>query len=134
MRLRLTLTALTLSAASLTGCAGPVPSTAPTLTWSPPPVLALALPCLEDAPCWDCRTMGNHACGPVTEDAAAAWRIFDHGGGAAMLPVDPSSAYRVDFMGAGDDYPRGFNALTDAAAVGKDGRWYWFRATYPTAH
>lgn len=21
-------------------------------------------PCMEDEPCWDCTTMGNHVCGP----------------------------------------------------------------------
>lgn len=25
--------------------------------------------CQEDAPCWDCRTMGNRVCGPATPNA-----------------------------------------------------------------
>jgi hypothetical protein len=26
--------------------------------------------CEEDQPCWDCRTMGNHICGPTTTEGA----------------------------------------------------------------
>lgn len=25
-------------------------------------------PCMEDEPCWDCSTMGNHLCGPTKEN------------------------------------------------------------------
>lgn len=27
--------------------------------------------CQEDMPCWDCETMGNLQCGPLSPDAAA---------------------------------------------------------------
>lgn len=27
---------------------------------------AVSVTCEEDMPCWDCVTMGNHICGPVT--------------------------------------------------------------------
>lgn len=105
MRLPLTLTALAL-AASLTGCAG-APAPSASLNWSPPPVLELAL-----------------------SDDAAAWEIFEHGGGTRHLPLDTSRAHKVVFLGAATEYPAGFVALTDAAIPGKDGRWYWFRASY----
>lgn len=29
------------------------------------PAAAHVLECQEDEPCWDCKTMGNHICGPV---------------------------------------------------------------------
>lgn len=43
----------------------PASSTSTTTTSvavGPPPTT----PCTEDMPCWDCETMGNHQCGPVS--------------------------------------------------------------------
>jgi hypothetical protein len=63
---------------------------------------------------------------PTTD---TAWDMWDHGGASAKMRVVTNRAYRVDFMGATTDYPK--DALAeDAVAVGKDGRWYWFRLTY----
>jgi hypothetical protein len=42
---------------------------APTTTPAPPP--AVTDPCMEDEPCWDCSTMGNGVCGPVTISVGA---------------------------------------------------------------
>lgn len=37
----------------------------------PPPTTTTTIPdvqtCFEDEPCWDCETMGNKICGPVTQ-------------------------------------------------------------------
>lgn len=60
---------------------------------------------------------------------AQAWEIFEHGGGAAKLRVDPSRPYRVEFMSATPEYPSWAGPM-DAVVVGKDMRWYWFAASY----
>lgn len=43
-------------AALIVGALNGAPHTAP----APAP----AVECIEDMPCWDCSTMGNHICGP----------------------------------------------------------------------
>jgi hypothetical protein len=92
--------------ASLTGCAA---STLPAIP-SPAP------------------SVSDTVLGPDPTEAYA-WEIFDHGGGAAKLIVNPSRPYKVEFMAATLEYPSWADAK-DAIIPGKDGRWYWFHATY----
>lgn len=82
--------------------------------------------CEEDMPCWDC-TINDDACAdPYTR---AAWEAWDVAGGEIDLELDPSRPYRVDYVASSEDYPENMDKY-DLALVGKDGRWYVFRATY----
>lgn len=65
----------------------------------------------------------------VDPTEAAAWEIYDNGGGSSKIRVDPTRPYRVDFVSATHDYPS-WAAPDDAVVVGKDGRWFWFAVTY----
>lgn len=109
-----TITVSALLLASLTGCAAAsTPAApAPSVTWQAPDVLNLALADADAA---------------ATE--AHAWEIFDHGGGAAALRVDPSRPYKVVFMSATPGYPS-WAGPDDAVIAAKDGRWYWFAVSY----
>ncbi len=54
------------------GGLGPVeppldPPTETTTTTLPPEEPPVTEVCQEDEPCWDCETMGNQICGPITE-------------------------------------------------------------------
>ncbi|UOK18426.1 membrane protein [Arthrobacter phage BruhMoment] len=87
--------------------------------------------CTEDMECWDparCAEIGNRICG-TAGDAATAWLVWEQQEGERKLKVDPSRPYRVDYMASTPDYPQNMDAY-DLALVGKDGRWYVFRATY----
>lgn len=42
-------------------------------------------PCMEDEPCWDCATMGNNICGPVTADATEDFIIVNDGEGDPLV-------------------------------------------------
>jgi hypothetical protein len=97
-------------AALLTGCAAATPTPASSVTWSAPAVLTQALD--QDA-----------------QIEAHAWEIFEHGGGASKLRVNPDRPFKVEFMAATTEYPKWADA-NDAIVPGKDGRWYWFHATY----
>jgi hypothetical protein len=77
-------------------------------------------------PCWDC-SLDDDAC--ADPHAATAWDTWDEQGGEAKLPVDPSRPFRVDFMASTDTYPQNLDTY-DLVLVGKDGRWYVFRASY----
>lgn len=47
-----------------------------TITFDRAAVVTEAAPaCEEDEPCWDCATMGNRICGPVTAPAAPAIQL-----------------------------------------------------------
>ena len=119
---------LTVGATGLAGSHTPDP--APSVTWSAPPVLTQALACQEDDPCWDCHSLGNRVCGPASpEESAAAWAAWDYSHGNRSLKVDPSRAYKVEYVGSALDTPRSL-ADNEAAIVGKDGKWYVFRAAY----
>lgn len=57
----------------------PAPTpTVPTDTATPAPRMP-AHDCLEDEPCWNCETMGNHICGAVPEETLDNWlaRVCD---------------------------------------------------------
>jgi len=91
-----------------------------------------SITCQEDEPCWDCHSLGNRICGPQTEaERAAGWAVWESGNGAHSLKVDTSRAFRVDYVGYSIDYPRALRE-NDLALVGKDGKWYVFRAVPST--
>lgn len=108
-----TIAASALLLLTLTGCSTPAlptpPSPAPSVTWSAPPSLTMAL-------------------GPDATETLA-WEIFDHGGGASQLRVNPARPFKVEFMAATLEYPSWADA-NDAVIPSKDGRWFWFHATY----
>lgn len=84
--------------------------------------------CQEDDPCWDCRALGNRICGPANEaERAAGWDVWKYANGAHSLKIDTSHGYRVDYLGNSTDYPRALKE-NDLALVGKDFKWYVFRA------
>jgi hypothetical protein len=129
--LALTLVALTLSttaAACTSERSSALPTRSPSVTASP---VASPERCEEDMPCWDpedCAEIGNHICG-TADDAAAAWAVWDRENGAAKLKLDPSRPSRVAYMASSETYPENLDTY-DLALVGKDGRWYVFRAEY----
>lgn len=61
MRRFLTITAIVLASVGVAGC-DPRIVNLPV----PPTVYEDGSTCHEDDPCWDCETMGNQICGPVT--------------------------------------------------------------------
>ena len=86
-------------------------------------------PCAEDSPCWDCSLMGNHICGPLTEaERATGWAVWDQGQGSRKLRVDPSRAFRVDYLGTAT-LPPSLDTY-DLALPGRDGKWHVFRPVY----
>jgi hypothetical protein len=78
---------------------------APTTTPAPPP--AVTGPCMEDEPCWDCSTMGNGVCGPLTISVGACVvhaRNGDFPGARCVTEVGPPAvvvAYGPDGIGMG---------------------------------
>lgn len=118
-----TLIALTLSttAASCTsGNKSALPTASPSVT-----------ACEESDPCWDpaqCETNGNGVCG-VIDDSAYAWKVWKEQNGAHKLKMDPSRPFRVEYMASSDDSPENMDGY-DLALLGKDGRYYVFRASY----
>lgn len=122
---RLALASIAVIAAGLTLGVG-----IPTLT-SPPAPTVTPFTCDEDMPCWDpheCAEIGNKVCGEVS-DAATAWEVYEQQDGNRKLKVDPTRPYRVDYMVSTPDYPQNLDTY-DLVLVGKDGRWYVFRASY----
>ncbi|QOP66866.1 hypothetical protein SEA_ODYSSEY395_117 [Arthrobacter phage Odyssey395] len=102
--------------------ATPETAGSPAVTASP-----TATQCEEDDPCWICSPEDD-MCGQ-DPDRDAAWRTFVEEDGARKLKVDPSRPYDIDWMTVTDDYPQNMDTY-DLALVGKDGRWYVFRASY----
>jgi len=53
--------------------------------------------CHEDEPCWDCETMGNGICGPLTgkADASGIW-IDDANGALGVVRWDRTDAVSLD--------------------------------------
>lgn len=120
MRIRTALIASTLALSALAGVAA--------ATTPPPP--ATASVCQEDDPCWDCHALGNRVCGPSSPaEEDYAWKAWEYGNGAHSLKMDPSRAFRVEYVGSALDYPRSL-ADNETAVVGKDSHWYVFRAAY----
>jgi hypothetical protein len=78
---------------------------APTTTPAPPP--AVTNPCMEDEPCWNCDTMGNGVCGPVTISVGACVVHAANGdfpGARCVTEVGPPAvvvAYGPDGRGLG---------------------------------
>jgi hypothetical protein len=106
------------------------PEPSPSITWSAPAVLTQSVQCQEDDPCWDCHALGNRVCGPANDaEKSAAWDVWEYANGAHSLKVDPSKAFRVEYVGSARDYPRNVTD-NEVALVGKDGKWYVFRAAY----
>lgn len=90
--------------------------------------LSIPATCQEDDPCWDCHSLGNRVCGPKNDaERAAGWAVWDYANGAHSLKMDPSKPFRVDYVGNSIDHPRNLRE-NDLALVGKDGKWYVFRA------
>lgn len=87
----------------------------------PPSHPFIAKPALEQ-----CYTEGTRLCAPTSVTSTDGWRVWDEQDGPSKLKVDPSRAFRVNFLGTAVDYPKldGY----DLALVGKDGKWYVFRA------
>jgi hypothetical protein len=86
--------------------------------------------CQEDDPCWDCHSLGNRVCGPANDtERADAWKVWDYSDGPRHLTVDPSRAFRVEYVGNALDWPRDLTE-SEVALPGKDNRWYVFRADY----
>lgn len=86
--------------------------------------------CQEDESCWDCHALGNRVCGPANDaEKSAAWDVWEYANGAHSLKVDPAKAFRVEYVGSARDYPRNITD-NEVALVGKDGKWYVFRAAY----
>ena len=104
------------------GAVAPIPGVgAPTPTVS----------CEEDMPCWDpaaCAEIGNQVCGTAT-DADVAWQVWEEQDGARQLRVDPSRPFKVQYMVSTPDAPQNMDTY-DLALLGKDGRYYVFRAEY----
>lgn len=94
---------------------------------APTPSLTASPSCEEDMPCWVCSPKDD-SCG-ADPDEDKAWAVWEESDGAHKLKVDPSRPYRVDWMAVTDDYPQNMDSY-DLALVGKDGRWYVFRASY----
>jgi hypothetical protein len=125
-RITLPLAALALALTSLSACSGTtdvrpsVPVTAQPAAASPR--------CQEDDPCWDCRAVGNRICGPASDaEQATAWDVWEYANGAHSLKIDTSRGFRVDYVGSSVEYPRALRD-TEVALVGKDLKWYVFRA------
>lgn len=113
--------ALTLAFGALSGCAA---------TTDVRPSVSQSAQCQEDDPCWDCHALGNRVCGPANDgERATAWDVWDYSNGAHSLKIDPSRAFRVEYVGNALTYPRNV-AENETALVGKDGKWYVFRAAY----
>ena len=105
-RLATRITALALALTALAGCGTDVP---PSVT--PAPIAQCQRDTASDAEC------------------VYAWQVWDYADGPHSLKMDPSKAFRVDYIGSSADYPRDL-AEYDLALVGKDGNWYVFRAEY----
>lgn len=86
--------------------------------------------CMEDQPCWDCESMGNHICGTLTEaQAADAWAVFDHAGGAEQLLVNPHAKVTLTGYTTTDPYAKGADMLTvHQLALHHAGTWFIFTA------
>ena len=82
----------------------------------------------EESPSFNCYTDGNRLCGPTDDTSRDGWRVWQEQDGPRQLRVDPSKAFRVDFVGTATQYPE--MRPYDLALVGKDGKWYVFRASY----
>lgn len=85
----------------------------------------------EDHPLWDCATMGNLTCIPVTDPdvQAAGWAAYDRENWGALLPVNPDRAYRVDLVAHSlTPVPDGdtSRALYDHVS----GSWFVFNVSY----
>lgn len=93
------------------------------------PTPAVTAPAIEeDDPGWDCATMGNRICGPLTEDdRARGWDAYDFSQGYRSLKVDPSRPYRVDYVGVSAN-PKLEEHMT--ALIGRDFQWYVFAVRY----
>jgi hypothetical protein len=98
-----------------------------------PPVLAAAVTCTEDEPCWDCEEMGNLICGAdaLPEDLKrSAWKAWDAAGGAEQLLVNPHAKVTLTGYTWEDPYKQGEPELDiHQLALPDGGRWYIFTAT-----
>jgi hypothetical protein len=103
-------------------------STLPPMATAPSPTASVTS-CEEDMPCWTCSPADDRVTGSSDEYACTAWQTFEEAGGAKSLKVDPSRPFRVDYMMSTDTYPENMDKY-DLALVGKDFRWYVFRAFY----
>ena len=78
------------------------------------PVTSHAAVLDEDNPAWNCLVDGNKICGPVGDDATAAWAAYD------ARPANLEAGGRVEYRGtamAGLDFPPStFYTLPTAAA------------------
>lgn len=114
----------------ITGVAAPTPTASAPFTL--PPVLAAAVQCEEDEPCWDCESMGNLICGgtELTEaQKSDAWALWESAGGAAELLVNPHAKVTVTGYTLTDPYKQGLPELDiqQLALHGGD-IWYIFTA------
>lgn len=83
----------------------------------------------EDDPAFDCLTMGNRYCGdPDRAHVHEAWGAWDSTDGWTRLRVPTDRSFSVDYVGWGTQSPK--LGDMEAAAPGKDGNWYVFRATF----
>lgn len=112
------------------GIGAPTPAASAPFTL--PPVLAAAVQCEEDEPCFDCETMGNLICGgsELTEaDKAGAWALWDAMGGAEHLLVDTHARVTLTGYTFTDPYKQGTPELDiNQLALNGDGVWYVFTA------
>lgn len=99
-----------------------------TLPGVEPPTPAPAAACLEDEPCWNCETMGNHICGTLTPpDIEDAWDLWQKMGGAAQLLVNPHATATLTGYTFTDPYARGAGMLTaQQLALHRGDVWYIF--------
>jgi hypothetical protein len=98
-----------------------------------PPVLAAAVTCQEDEPCFDCESMGNLICGgtELPEDLKrSAWKAWDAAGGAEQLLVNPHAMVTLTGYSTVDPYKQGLPELDiHQLALHESGIWYIFTAT-----
>ena len=83
----------------------------------------------EDDPNFDCLVNGNRYCGdPGRAHVMEAWGAWDDTDGWTRLRVPTDRSFSVDYVGWGVHSPN--LGPMEAAAPGKDGKWYVFRASF----
>lgn len=80
--------------------------------------------CQEDQPCFDCKTMGNKICGPVTPPAAPTCAQLNDAAGKVVCVDGPSCVPVFPTPDASKGVPMGYMESAQAALVSCLNRYY----------
>ena len=67
------------------------------LSWVLPMAVEAPTTCVEDESCWDCSTLGNGVCGPLTADAHGDIMVLKDSNGM-QVEYDRYSSHDKDFV------------------------------------